>query len=140
MADKTKKSRIEKKLEMVFPIGRLRKYLKKGKYAKRISAGAPVYLAGVLEYLSAELVEISGQVAYESGRKTITPRYLQLAIQNDEDFRDLLHHVTIAQGGVVPHIHQVLLPKRKRNVIVKPEPAAPVAAVAEHNEAMHTAE
>lgn len=122
MVDKKKASRIEKKLDMIFPIGRLRKYLKKGKYAKRISADAPVYLAGVLEYLAAELLEISGNIAYESNRKTITPRHLQLAIQNDEDFRVLLKDVTIAQGGVAPFIHQVLLPKSKKNVTAKPVP------------------
>lgn len=37
-----------------FPVGRIARYLKKGKYATRIGAGAPVYLAAVLEYLSAE--------------------------------------------------------------------------------------
>ena len=33
------------------PYGR---YLKKGKYATRVGAGAPVYLAAVLEYLAGE--------------------------------------------------------------------------------------
>lgn len=140
MADEKKRSRVEKKLGMLFPIGRLRKYLKKGKYAKRISAGAPVYLAGVLEYLAAELLEISGQTAYDSDRKCIRPRHLQLAIQDDEDFRILLQDVTISQGGVVPHIHQVLLPKPKMNVIAKREPVfepvkEPKQPVAEPNTA-----
>ena len=31
-----------------FPVGRIARYLKKGKYATRIGAGAPVYLAAVL--------------------------------------------------------------------------------------------
>jgi hypothetical protein len=31
-----------------------RRYLKKGKYATRVGAGAPVYLAAVLEYLAGE--------------------------------------------------------------------------------------
>ena len=31
-----------------FPVGRVARYLKKGKYATRIGAGAPVYLAAVL--------------------------------------------------------------------------------------------
>jgi len=30
------------------------RYLKKGKYATRVGAGAPVYLAAVLEYLAGE--------------------------------------------------------------------------------------
>ncbi|MFS8005354.1 putative transcription factor Hap3/NF-YB family [Helianthus anomalus] len=37
-----------------FPVGRIGRYLKNGHYAKRVGTGAPVYLAGVLEYLAAE--------------------------------------------------------------------------------------
>ncbi|KAI3871107.1 hypothetical protein MKW98_015007, partial [Papaver atlanticum] len=37
-----------------FPVGRIGRYLKKGRYAQRIGSGAPVYLAAVLEYLAAE--------------------------------------------------------------------------------------
>ena len=32
-------------------VGRVARYLKAGKYATRVGAGAPVYLAAVLEYL-----------------------------------------------------------------------------------------
>lgn len=31
---------------------------------------------------------------------------------NDEELNKLLGHVTIAQGGVLPNIHQNLLPKK----------------------------
>ncbi|PNX61844.1 histone H2A, partial [Trifolium pratense] len=37
-----------------FPVGRICRYLKKGRYAQRIGTDAPVYLAAVLEYLAAE--------------------------------------------------------------------------------------
>ena len=33
---------------MAFPVGRIARYLKKGKYATRIGAGAPVYLVNLL--------------------------------------------------------------------------------------------
>lgn len=36
-------------------VGRIARYLKKGRYAERVGAGAPVYLAAVLEYLAAEV-------------------------------------------------------------------------------------
>ena len=53
--------------------------------AERIGAGAPVYLAAVLEYLAAEVLE---------------------------ELSKLLAGVTIAEGGVLPNIHTVLLPKK----------------------------
>jgi histone H2A len=38
------------KAGLQFPVGRIARFLKKGKYADRIGAGAPVYLAAVMEY------------------------------------------------------------------------------------------
>ena len=43
------------KAGLQFPVGRIARYLKAGKYASRVGAGAPVYLAAVLEYLTAEV-------------------------------------------------------------------------------------
>lgn len=42
----------------------------------------------------------------------IIPRHLQLAVRNDEELNKLLSGVTIAQGGVLPNIQAVLLPKK----------------------------
>ena len=39
------------KAGLQFPVARIGRYLKRGKYASRVGAGAPVYLAAVLEYL-----------------------------------------------------------------------------------------
>lgn len=37
---------------VIFPVGRLMRYLKKGTFKYRISVGAPVYMAAVIEYLA----------------------------------------------------------------------------------------
>lgn len=95
-----------------FPVGRIRSKLHRGRYAKRIGNGAPVYLAAVLEYLSAEILELAGNAARDNKKSRINPRHLQLAIRNDEEFNKLLGQVTISQGGVLPNIHPNLVSKK----------------------------
>ncbi|BDA47085.1 Histone H2A [Coccomyxa sp. Obi] len=81
-------------------------------YASRVGAGAPVYLAAVLEYLAAEILELAGNAARDNKKTRIIPRHIQLAVRNDEELSKLLSGVTIAAGGVLPNIHSVLLPKK----------------------------
>lgn len=95
-----------------FPVGRIHRFLRKGNYAERIGGGAPVYLAAVLEYLTAEILELAGNAARDNRKTRIIPRHLQLAIRNDEELNSLLSHVTLAQGGVLPNIQAALLPKK----------------------------
>ena len=101
------------KAGLQFPVG-VARYLKAGKYATRVGAGAPVYLAAVLEYLAAEVLELAGNASRDNKKTRIVPRHIQLAIRNDEELSKLLGTVTIASGGVLPNIHSVLLPKKSK--------------------------
>ncbi|KAF8649587.1 hypothetical protein AX16_005678 [Volvariella volvacea WC 439] len=73
------------KAGLQFPVGRVHRLLKKGNYAHRVGAGAPVYMAAVLEYLAAEILELAGNAARDNKKHRIVPRHLQLAIRNDEE-------------------------------------------------------
>ncbi|XP_067882703.1 histone H2A-like [Heterodontus francisci] len=83
-----------------FPVGCVHRLLRKGNYAEHLGAGAPVDLAAVLEYLTAEILELAGNAARDNKKTRIIPRHLQLAVRNDEELNKLLGGVTIAQGGV----------------------------------------
>jgi histone H2A len=112
--DKKTSTTSSSKAGLQFPVGRIGRYLRQGKYATRMGAGAPVYLAAVLEYLCAEILELAGNAARDNKKSRIIPRHISLAVKNDEELNKLLGDVTIAQGGVLPNIHAVLLPKRTK--------------------------
>jgi len=109
---KKKSTSRSSKAGLQFPVGRIARFLKAGKYAERVGAGAPVYLAAVLEYLAAEVLELAGNAARDNKKTRIVPRHIQLAVRNDEELSKLLGTVTIANGGVMPNIHNILLPKK----------------------------
>src|SRR5436853_7565156 len=103
-----KASSRSEKAGLQFPVGRIHRFLREGNYAQRIGSSAPVYLAAVIEYLTAEILELAGNAANDNNRLRISPRHLQLVIRNDEELNKLLGCVTISQGGVLPNIHQCL--------------------------------
>jgi histone H2A len=110
LGKKGKKQTNSQRAGLVFPVGRIHSRLKKVGRA-RITTSAAVYLAAVLEYLSAEVLEVAGNAARNRNRSTIKPRDISTAIKMDEDLAKLYAGVVFAEGGVLPMIHDALLPK-----------------------------
>ncbi|XP_077292074.1 histone H2A-like [Arctopsyche grandis] len=102
------------KAGLQFPVGRIHRLLRRGRYAERVGAGASIYMAAILEYLVAEILELSGNASRDNKKSRIVPRHVLLAVKNDDELRKLFEGVVIAQGGVLPNILHELLPVKTK--------------------------
>ena len=90
-AAKRMRSTRSQRAGLIFPVSRVHRYLRKTTHHYRIASGAPVYQAAVMEYLTAEILELAGNAARDNKRSRIIPRHILLAIANDDE----LHKVRI---------------------------------------------
>jgi len=109
-AKKRRQSRTQR-AGLYFPVTRMVNKLKKGRYARHIGVGAGVYMAAVLEYLTAEVLELAGSFTTFYGRVRITPRSILLTMKHDYELDKLTKNIIVPQGGVRPNIHPALVPK-----------------------------
>ena len=90
-----------------FSVGKIAKFCKNGRFAERIGAGAPIYLAAVLEYLTGEIIELAEQQLKAEAKlgKTkkmrITPRHIMLAIRSDPELAQLFSDAAFCGAGVM---------------------------------------
>lgn len=101
-----------KKAGLKFSAGAIGGRLRRGRFTKRVSKQAAVYLAAALEYCTSELLELATKVAQKTKKSTLKPRHIALAVRNDDELNKLLATVTIASGGVVPNVHPAIAKKK----------------------------
>ncbi|CAH6779648.1 H2al2a [Phodopus roborovskii] len=91
MAGKKRRRNITRsaRAELQFPVSRVDRFLREGNYSRRLSSSAPVFLAGILEYLTSNILELAGEEAHINGRKRITPEHVYRVVQNNEHLQEL---------------------------------------------------
>ena len=100
------------KAGLVVAPARCARYLRSGRYCDRVGQGAGVFMAGVIEYLIRELLEIAGDQAEQAKKHLIKPKHIALAVRNDEELTKLMATIQFSEGGFKSGIHEFLLPKK----------------------------
>ena len=106
---KTKASRAG----LQFPPSRIENILRTLLPHVRLAESAPVAVAGVLEYLAAEILELAGNAARDSRRTRLTMHHIFYAISLDEELAKMFRNTTFGTS-VVRNVHRLLLPGPKQ--------------------------
>jgi histone H2A len=110
---KKRKARAEhKQAGLVFPVARLNKAMRNEFRSHKHTKQTAVFMAAVLEYMTAELLELAGNCARDYKRKTIKPRHIMLAARNDEEIDKVIgQHCIFMNAGRYPAGVQPMLRK-----------------------------
>ncbi|TKR81644.1 hypothetical protein L596_015483 [Steinernema carpocapsae] len=107
---------------LVFSVGRFQSRLKKDRFAERVGVGAAIFMTAVIEYMTAEVLELAGNAADNNKKKRISPRHILLAVRGDEELSKILGQVTFAQEESSPS--STSCSRRRR---ARPPPLLPTA-------------
>ena len=115
-----KKHSSKEKAGVSFSPSRLLKYLKRNlcKAISQISPRSLAYLAGVMDYLMAEVMDLSIAAARDNKKKRISARSIVLAVKYDAELNKVFNGYMF-NGGEIPHIEPAFLPKRRKRSVKK---------------------
>ena len=91
------------KAGLQMPVSKINRHLRDRCQSKRVGGGAPVYLAGVLEYAACEIFEAAVK-QLGSKRKRITGKDVMKGIREDEELHLLLQGAAVFSGDKVKDV------------------------------------
>ena len=97
-----------------FPVGKVNKLLRTCCNVESMDIVVSIYATAVVEYLTAEIMELAGHTAQENKNNRITPRHIMLAIKSDSELTQLLMNIMGKQSNILPNVKTQLLPKDKK--------------------------
>lgn len=97
--DKKSKSR-SARAGVIFPVGRIHRHLKEGRFAERISSDAPVFMAAVLQQVVEEIFKEAQTRKENKSAKRLTPNNILTAIRKDKELNEIFKDIVIREGGV----------------------------------------
>ncbi|XP_021237757.1 late histone H2A.2.2-like [Numida meleagris] len=113
---KAKKSRSSRssRAGLLFPVSRIDRQLRRGQFAERFGARAPVYLAAVLQWVTHKTMDMAGRISKKSNEQCISPCHLQMAVKNSSVLKHLLGSKPKHRGRAVPQSQRMASPSKKK--------------------------
>uniref|UniRef100_A0A8C6DSU6 Histone H2A n=1 Tax=Moschus moschiferus TaxID=68415 RepID=A0A8C6DSU6_MOSMO len=94
-----RKLSLQKRAKLQFPVSRVDRLLRGRQGSLRLSSETPVFLTAVLEYLTANILDLAGQEAGINHRVRISPEHVQRALMNNENLRCLFQPMINGDTG-----------------------------------------
>lgn len=110
---KAKKSR-SSRAGLLFPVSRIERQLRKGQFAERFGASAPVYLAAVLQWVTHKTMDMAGKISKKSNQQCISPSHLQMSVKNSSVLKHLLGSGPKHSGRPDPKSQHVASPSKMK--------------------------
>ncbi|XP_031465185.1 late histone H2A.2.2-like [Phasianus colchicus] len=113
---KAKKSRSSRssRAGLLFPVSRIDRQLRRGQFAERFGARAPVYLAAVLQWVTHKIMDMAGRISKKSNQQCISPCHLQMAVKSSSVLKHLLGSGPKHHGRAVPQSQRMASPSKRR--------------------------
>ncbi|NXF54425.1 H2AX protein, partial [Oceanites oceanicus] len=114
---KAKKSRSSRssRAGLLFPVSRVDRQLRRGHFAERFGARAPVYLAAVLQYVTQKTMDMAGKISKKNKQQRISPSHLQAAVKKSPVLKQLLRgSMPRRRSRAVPQSQRVASPSKKK--------------------------
>ncbi|XP_065491639.1 late histone H2A.2.2-like [Caloenas nicobarica] len=98
---KAKKSRSSRssRAGLLFPVSRVDRQLRRGHFAERLGARAPVYLAAVLQCVTRKTMDEAAKISKEKKQQRISPLHLKMAVQKSSVLKKLMRGSMRRQRG-----------------------------------------
>jgi histone H3 len=105
------------KAGIIFPPSIAEKFLRNFGYSKAmVTKSSSVFFAGVLEYITLQILQDALKITEENKRVRITLRELQLAVGKNRELSSIFSkfNISFLGGGVVPFIHPLLIARKNK--------------------------
>ena len=79
--------------------------LRNAKYTKRTGKGAAISIAAAMEYLVAEILDISGETCKKMKKKRLIPRHIEIGVRADLELSRMFKNKTFRNSGRPIYIH-----------------------------------